>query len=168
MGSSIAGLPDHRIENVSLSHLQFVYEGGGMAGDAARPIPEKAESYPEGWMFGTLPAWGLYCRHVRGLKLDHITLQLAAPDARHAVVFDDVEDLDVNALDCAFSPGAAPMVKMTAKHPGRSWRAAMRLGGAHPARGTLRTTPEGVPQDPRHGRCEPELRPRVFWGAFAA
>ncbi len=64
-------------------------------------------------MFGTLPAWGLYCRHVRGLKLHNVKLLLAAPDARHALVFDDVEELDVDGLDCAFSSGAAPLVKMT-------------------------------------------------------
>ena len=40
-------------------------------------------------------------------------LLLAAPDARHAVVFDDVEELDLDGLDCAWSPGAEPLVKMT-------------------------------------------------------
>ena len=113
VGSSITGLPGQKVENVTLSDLQFTYEGGGTAGDAQRTIPERDKAYPEGWMFGTLPAWGLYCRHVRGLRLQNVKLLLAAPDARHAVVFDDVEALDVDGLDCAYSPGAAPIVKMT-------------------------------------------------------
>ena len=113
IGSSITGLSGQPIENVSLSNFQFTYEGGGTAEDAQRAVPERANAYPEGWMFGTLPAWELYCRHVKGLKLHNVKLLLAAPDARHAVVFDDVEELDLDGLDCAFSPGAAPLVKMT-------------------------------------------------------
>jgi polygalacturonase len=112
IGSSITGLPGQKVENVTLSDLQFTYEGGGTAADAQRAVPERDKAYPEGWMFGTLPAWGLYCRHVRGLKVRNLKLLLAAPDARHAVVFDDVEGLDVEALDCAHSPGAAAIVKM--------------------------------------------------------
>jgi polygalacturonase len=113
VGSSITGLPGQRVENVALSNIQFTYEGGGTATDAQRAVPEHANAYPEGWMFGTLPAWGLYCRHVKGLKLHNVSLRLAAPDARHAVVFDDVEELDLDGLECAWSPGAAPLVRMT-------------------------------------------------------
>jgi polygalacturonase len=113
IGSSITGLPGQNVENVTLSNLQFTYQGGGTAEDARRNVPERPNAYPEGLMFGTLPAWGLYCRHVRGLKLHSVKLLLAAPDARHAVVCDDVEDVDVSGLDCAWSPEAAPLVKMT-------------------------------------------------------
>jgi polygalacturonase len=113
VGTSITGLPGQRVENVTLSDIQFAYEGGGTAEEAQRAVPERANAYPEGWMFGALPAWGMYCRHVRGLKLRNVKLLLGAPDARHAVVFDDVEELDVDGLDCACSPGAAPLVKMT-------------------------------------------------------
>ncbi|HWX22853.1 MAG TPA: glycosyl hydrolase family 28 protein [Candidatus Binatia bacterium] len=113
VGGSITGLPGQNVENVTLSNLQFSYEGGGTAEDARRAVPERAEAYPEGWMFGTLPAWGLYCRHVKGLKLQNVLLRLAAPDARHALVFDDVEELEVDGLDCACSPGAASLVKLS-------------------------------------------------------
>jgi polygalacturonase len=112
-GASITGIPGHCVENVTLSNLNFTYEGGGTAKDATRQVPEKEKAYPEGFMFGTLPAWGLYCRHVRGLKLHNVKLQLAAPDARHAVIFEDVQDLDIDALDAQYAQGAAPLVKMT-------------------------------------------------------
>lgn len=113
-GSSITGLPGHKVENVTLSNLNFTYEGGGTAADAAKTPQEKPETYPEGFMFGTLPAWGLYCRHVKGLKLHNVKLQLAAADARHAVIFDDVEDLEIDGLDCAAgekSPAAVRMIQ---------------------------------------------------------
>jgi polygalacturonase len=112
IGSSITGLPGQNVENVTLSNLQFAYEGGGIAADAQRPVPERDKAYPEGWMFGTLPAWGLYCRHVRGLRMNNVKMRTAAPDARHAVVFDDVETLDLDGLDCGYSSGAAALVKM--------------------------------------------------------
>jgi polygalacturonase len=113
VGSSISGLPGQPVENVMLSNLQFAYEGGGTADDARRDVPERAQVYPEGWMFGTLPAWGFYCRHVKGLKLQNVKLRLSAPDARHAVVFDDVEDLHMDGLDCTCSPGAAPLLRLS-------------------------------------------------------
>jgi hypothetical protein len=50
-------------------------------------------------MFGRrLPAYGFYCRHVKGLKLLNIQLQLANPDQRQAVVFEDVEDALIDDL----------------------------------------------------------------------
>jgi len=42
-------------------------------------------------MFRDLPAYGFYCRHVRGLTLDDIELNVERPDARPAVVLDDVQ-----------------------------------------------------------------------------
>jgi hypothetical protein len=56
IGSSITGLPGQPVENVILSNIQFTDEGGGTAADAQRLVPERDTSYPEGWMFGTLPA----------------------------------------------------------------------------------------------------------------
>lgn len=41
--------------------------GGGPG--AARTPEEHASAYPEPSMFGTLPAWGLWIRHVRGIAL---------------------------------------------------------------------------------------------------
>mgnify|MGYP000560200848 CR=1 FL=1 len=41
-------------------------------------------------MFGELPAWGFYVRHVNGLTLDQIELKIEEPDYRPAFVFDDV------------------------------------------------------------------------------
>jgi polygalacturonase len=112
-GCCIAGLPGHPVENLALSNVSISLAGGGKEADGRRSIPEKPEAYPEFSMFGRLPAYGFYCRHVKGLKLHNVKLLLAAPDPRHAVVFDDVEELDLDGLDCAWSPGAAPLLKMT-------------------------------------------------------
>jgi polygalacturonase len=112
-GCAISGLPGAAIENVTLSNLRFSFEGGGTKADAARTIPEKPADYPEYSMFGRLPAYGLYCRHVKGLKLLNVQLQLARPDQRHAVVLDDVEAAFIDCLDAPFSPEAGTIIRLT-------------------------------------------------------
>ncbi len=112
-GCAIAGLPEARIENVTLSNIRLSFAGGGTAEQASRAIPEEAQKYPEYGMFGRLPAYGFYGRHVDGLKLTNIQLQLAGADKRHAVVFDDVRNAAFDGLDAAWSDGAASSLRLT-------------------------------------------------------
>jgi polygalacturonase len=93
IGCSITGIPGHPIENVQLSNIQIAFDGGGTPREAAAIVPEREAHYPEGTMFGTLPAYGFYCRHVTGLKLRDVSLRTERPDARPAVVCDDVKDV---------------------------------------------------------------------------
>jgi hypothetical protein len=39
------------------------------AGVSSTLVPELPADYPECDMFGWLPAYGLYCRHVKNLRL---------------------------------------------------------------------------------------------------
>jgi polygalacturonase len=111
VGCSITGLPGHVIENVTLSNIQLGFEGGGTKEDALRQIPEKPTSYPESTMFGTLPAYGFFCRHVEGLKFHNLRLETSASDYRHAIVFDDVNDAVIDSLDAPFAAGAEGMIR---------------------------------------------------------
>jgi len=113
VGCSIAGLPGHRIENVTLTNINLGFDGGGTEEEASREIPEKAGSYPESTMFGTLPAYGLFCRHVKGLTLENVRLRTSSSDRRHAVVLDDVQDAAIDALDAPFAEDAAALVRLT-------------------------------------------------------
>lgn len=113
VGCAIAGLPGHPIEDVTLSDLTLTFEGGGTRDLAAREIAENADKYPESKMFGDLPAYGFYARHVKGLKLSNVHLRTAKADLRHAVVFDDAENVAIDGLDAMFSPDAAAMVRLT-------------------------------------------------------
>ena len=92
-GCSITGIPDHPVEDVLVENIRIRFAGGGTAKDAARVPPENEASYPKGNMFGTLPAFGFYCRHARGLTLRNLDLSTASPDARPAVVTVDVADV---------------------------------------------------------------------------
>jgi len=106
IGCSITGLPGHAVERVSLSRIRIAFAGGGAARAVDADVPERAGEYPESAMFGALPAYGFYVRHVRGLTLENIDLTYALPDARPAVVCDDVHDLIVDHLSARVEPDA--------------------------------------------------------------
>jgi hypothetical protein len=113
VGCSITGLPGCPIEGVTLSNIRLGFEGGGTCEDAARQIAERPDAYPESTMFGTLPAYGFYCRHVKDLVFDQIALRTEARDLRPAMVFDDAEGLTLEGLDAAWAKGGAAMVRLT-------------------------------------------------------
>jgi hypothetical protein len=112
-GCAISGLPGHKIENVTLNNIRISFAGDGNKNDAARPVPEKPTDYPEYSMFGRLPAYGFYCRHVKGLKLLNVQLQLAAADKRHALVAEDCQNLSIDDLEAQFSKDDAAMIRLT-------------------------------------------------------
>jgi len=86
----LAGLRGHPIRDVTLARIRLRYRGGGPEADR-RHVPEALpEAYPEPSMFGTLPSWGLWARHVAGLHVDRLTLSHDGVDARPPVILDDV------------------------------------------------------------------------------
>jgi len=93
-GCSITGLPGHPIENVLLSNVRISFVGGGTAKELYSEPQELEANYPECTMFGVLPAYGFYCRHVRGLTMKDVRLELEAPDERHPLVLKDVTEAD--------------------------------------------------------------------------
>jgi hypothetical protein len=103
IGCAIVGLPDHAIENVTLSNLRLRFAGGGARAAARREIPEKPDAYPEYSMFGTLPAYGFYCRHVRNLRILDTQVTAEKEDARPALVCDDTEDVRLTAFEATNS-----------------------------------------------------------------
>ncbi len=75
-------------------------------------IPEMPREYPEPSILGILPAYGIYARHVRGLKLNNITLKYRVPDERPAVVLDDVTDARLSNLTVRTVPGVPAIVEV--------------------------------------------------------
>ena len=89
-GILIAGLPGHPIEDVVLSNIQIHYTGGGTSEQAAREVPEFEKSYPDPDVFGVMPSWGLFARHVVNLQVRGVELRTLSADARPAVFLEDV------------------------------------------------------------------------------
>jgi len=51
LGSVISGIPGHQIEDVKISNIQILHQGGGTKEDAAYQPPEYEDRYPEPNMF---------------------------------------------------------------------------------------------------------------------
>ena len=110
--SSVTGLPGFEVEDVTLSNIRIDSEENGKAEWATRTIPEMPQAYPEARMFGRLPAHGLYCRHVKGLRLRQLDFRAGSAEARPALVCDDVQDLDVEGLRASPAPPIDPLVRL--------------------------------------------------------
>jgi hypothetical protein len=95
---TITGTWTTRPARIVLDQVDITFPGGGTAAEAARRIPELDRRYPTPYMFGVPPAYGLFARHVDGLDLRNVRFRLASPDARPAVVCDDVSDFDRSGL----------------------------------------------------------------------
>ena len=97
--SSICGIPGNKIQDVLLQNVSILYPGRATKGMAYIPlwrkgdVPEQIQKYPEFTMFGELPSWGFYLRHIDGITLQNVQLKLAADDFRPAIVDEDVDGL---------------------------------------------------------------------------
>lgn len=90
IGCSITGISKGKIEGISLSDSRFVCPGGVVENMDNVIIEELEELYPESTMFGILPSYGLYVRHVSNINVDNVVFDLKNADSRPAIVCDDV------------------------------------------------------------------------------
>ncbi|HWA10344.1 MAG TPA: glycoside hydrolase family 28 protein, partial [Opitutaceae bacterium] len=93
-GILIAGVPDHAVEDVALSHILIEFEGGGTAEQGTREMPDFEQGYPEPSFFGTVPAYGLYANRVKALSLDHVEVRYMKDDFRPPFVLNNVSGVD--------------------------------------------------------------------------
>ena len=89
--SIISGIPGHLIEDVTLSNIRIYSQGGGTKTQADLEPPEKEDSYPEPTMFGELPAYGFFIRHVKGLRMNDVAVSYLNDEARPPFVLNDVK-----------------------------------------------------------------------------
>ena len=96
--SIISGVPGNDIEDVRFSNIRIYYQGGGTKEQAALVPPEKEDDYPEPVMFGEMPAYGFYVRHVRGLTMADVEVSYLKDDARPPFVLEDVKGADFHRV----------------------------------------------------------------------
>jgi polygalacturonase len=94
----VVGIEDGIIEDVSLRGVHVTAAGGGTEADASRQVPERRNSSLEPSFMGTLPAHGLYARHVRNLAVTDCSFDTATPDARPAVALENVNGAVIDGL----------------------------------------------------------------------
>jgi polygalacturonase len=88
--SIIAGIPEHQIEDVTLSNIRIYYRGGGKKEQADAQPPEREANYPEPSMFGEMPAYGFFVRHARGVEFNGVTVSYLTEDMRPPFFLEDV------------------------------------------------------------------------------
>ncbi|APZ45561.1 glycoside hydrolase [Polaribacter reichenbachii] len=93
----LTGMPNHYIQDIQLNNIQFTVAGGGTKQDASNKIKEYTLEtignwWPEFSKVGTLPAYGLYARHIEGLTVNNFQVNTITEDKRPTLVFDDVKD----------------------------------------------------------------------------
>ena len=92
--SIISGLPGHPIEDLRLNNIRVYSKGGGTKEQAALDPPEKEDTYPEPTMFGELPSYGFFIRHVKGLQFRDVEVSYLNEDFRPAFWLNDVAGID--------------------------------------------------------------------------
>jgi hypothetical protein len=106
--SSIDGLPGFPIRDVTIADVDTQEIGGNRFIGLA--VPELPQAYPQGEMFGVLPAYSLYARHIDGLTINNWRNRWERKDLRPAAIFDDVRDLQVLGFDARGAVGPEPLI----------------------------------------------------------
>lgn len=100
----LTGMPGHAIEEIVIRDVIMTFRGGGSVEDAQKVnLAEYTLEVLDGWwpefhLVGTLPASGIYARHMKGLSLDNIRMNFLEPDARPAIILDDVSAAEVQNI----------------------------------------------------------------------
>jgi polygalacturonase len=110
--SSITGVPGLRPSDVSISNCRLRTVAQGQADWVTREIPEVIDKYPESWMMGRLPAYGFYIRNADRVRLRNIECITDEPDARPALICDDVDNIILSGLEFSAPVGGAPLVAL--------------------------------------------------------
>ncbi len=104
-GSILSGIPGYEIEDVKLSDIYILSEGGGTREDAAIAPPEMVKGYSEPTIFGSMPSYGFYIRHVKGIEMSNVEVAYTKEDLRPAFVLDHVNGADFVSVKAQHAPG---------------------------------------------------------------
>jgi len=109
-GCSITGLQGYPVKDITLENIRISYKGGGTSELIDREIDELPDVYPEYSMFGLLPAYGFFVRHAEKITFSSVELDFDQPEARPAMIFDDVKMLELSSID-ALTNGRSPVLQ---------------------------------------------------------
>ncbi len=111
--SSITGIPGSYVENVTIRDVIFNSKGTGILEHTDKNVPENNKGYPENRMYGaSLPAHGFYVRHAKGIQFENFRLLLRNPDARAAIVFDDVKNSSFKNIQADIPTDDQPLFRI--------------------------------------------------------
>jgi hypothetical protein len=122
IGCSITGIPGFEVQNITLRDIHISFEGEGAERSVIDEVPENESEYPEYKMFGKLPSYGIYTRHVRDISLYNVRLDFDKEELRPALLFDDVDGLVLSDLNLKDPSGEGRSVVFKNTHKIKSDR----------------------------------------------
>ncbi len=89
---AISGIPNHDIDDITLSDIKMYFNGGGnkLQSDT---IPENEKNYPAPGMFGVSPAYGMFIRPAKNIKLSDVEFYFLNDDNRPAFYLNAVKGI---------------------------------------------------------------------------
>jgi len=114
-GSLIMGIPGHDIEDVKLSNIKILVKGGAPKEQANVEVPELEDGYPDPRMFGEIPAYAFFIRHVKGIELNNVDVSFMNEDFRPPFILDDVKGAEFNNVRAQTAPDVPTFVLKNVK-----------------------------------------------------
>ena len=98
-GILMTGVPGHDIQDLTMENIEIELPGGGTVAESYHSVPEAIDQYPEVKTFGpTIPAYGIWMRHVNGIKMSNISFKVEKADLRPVLVAEDAKNVVVDGL----------------------------------------------------------------------
>jgi len=95
----VMGIPGHYIEDLTLDNIRIYYRGGASREAIDKEVPQNIDMYPDPYRWHSMPAYGMYFRYVKGLRVNNVVLRYLNRDERPAFILDDVHDASFNYID---------------------------------------------------------------------
>lgn len=106
----VMGIPGYYIEDVTLSNIRIYYRAGAGKEAVNKEVAENTDMYPDPYRWHSLPAYGMYFRHVKGLRVNDVVLRYINRDERPAFVLDDVHNARFTNVDAQKGEGAPQFI----------------------------------------------------------
>jgi len=89
--STITGIPGYYAENITLEDVTINFPGGSAALSSGFVVPENETERPNCDVLGdSLPAHGLYIRHIKNITMENVCFNAVTADQRPALVIEDI------------------------------------------------------------------------------
>lgn len=106
----VMGIPGYYIEDVTLSNIRIYYRAGAAKEAVDKEVAENVEMYPDPYRWHSLPAYGMYFRYVKGLRVNDVVLRCLNRDERPAFVLDDVHNASFSDIDAEKGEGVPQFI----------------------------------------------------------
>ena len=94
----ITGVPGARIEDVKLCGIRLLYTGGASNQSPSTEPAENENVYPDPRMFGPLPSYAFFIRHVKGIEIENVKTSYINDDPRPPISLVDVEEASFSQI----------------------------------------------------------------------